>query len=190
MKQINEALDYHDFVGEVQPEVTVDEYAAKMGKDKDIVTLTFVVKSKLCGKDLVKWLEGGYDFILDASLSTGQIDTGKWLVFAEMHRRTATPERIVEILEDLQTLTDIKLDDWTVIVNEEEHKADADVLKNVIILSPKEYAKIKRREAKDEELNKMRDIAGLARPSDEEYDEENELGPDAELKEFINRAGL
>lgn len=190
MRKLNEALDYGDFKGEVMPYVTVDEYAAKMGKDKDIVTVAFVVNSKLCGKDLVSWLEGGYDFVLDADLSTGEIADNKWLVFVELDRRTAVPERIIEMLEDLEPLTQLPISKWKVKVNGEEYEADKDTLKNVIVLSPKEYARIKRREKKDDELNNMRDIAGLERPSDEEDEEEKELGPDTELQEFINRAGL
>lgn len=188
MKKINESLDYHDFVGEVLPKISVDEYAAKMGKDKDVVTVAFTVKSKLCGNDLISWLEGGYDFILDAALSTGEVADDRWLVFVEMDRRTAVPERIIEMLEDLEPLTAIKLDDWKVKVNDKEYEADKDILMDAITLSPKEYSKMKRREKKEEELNNMRDIAGLERPEGEE--EEEEIQVDAELKEFVNRAGL
>ena len=90
-----------------------------MGKDSDIVTLTFIVNSKLAGDDLVGWLERGYDFVLDASLSDGEIEPGKYLVFAEMNRRTSVPERIINILEDLETLTDIKLKDWSISIEDE-----------------------------------------------------------------------
>lgn len=189
MKIINEALDYHDLVGEVEPRITIDEYAAKMGKDKDVVTMTFTVKSKLCGEDLVSWLETGYDFVLDAAVSDGEFDNDKWLVFVEFKRRSHTPEKIIEILEDLQTLTDLKLTDWTVFINDESYDANTDILRQVMILSPKEYAKIKRREEKDDkELNQMRDIANLDHP---ENNDDEEVEPmDQELKEFINRAGL
>jgi len=187
MKQLNESLEYHDFKDEVYPTITVDEYAARMGKDKDVVTLTFMVKSELCGQDLVSWLEGGYDFILDADLSAGELDTDKWLVFVEMDRRSTVPKHIIEILEDLETLTDLKLDQWTIKVNDHEYKADKEILQDVIITSPKEYKRIKRKEEKEEkELNDMRDIAGLEHPV-----EEPDVEPmDNELKEFINRAGL
>lgn len=188
MRQLNEALDYKDFVDEVEPYITIDEYAAKMGKDKDIVTLAFVVNSKLCGKDLVSWLEGGYDFILDADTSTGEISDRKYLVFVELDRRTSVPERIIEILSDLEPLTNIPLDKWKVKINKKDYEADINTLKDAIILSPREYAKMKRREDKEEkELNDMRDIAGLEHPSDEE---EPKPEMDTELKEFINRAGL
>lgn len=156
---LTEGLDYEDMQGQVEPKVTVDEYAAKMGKDKDIVTVTFVVNSKMAGEDLVSWFERGYDFVLDASVSEGEIEPGKYLVFVEMNRRLAVPERIIELLEDLQTLTALKLKDWTVEVDDETYDADVDILKQVIILNPNEY---KIEEEQEEELNEMRTIANLS----------------------------
>lgn len=192
MKIINETLDYGDFKGELEPTVSVDEYSAKMGKDKDIVTLAFIVNSKLCGEDLTSWLETGYDFILDADVSDGEIDKGQWLVFAEMNRRLSVPEKIIEVLEDLQGLTGYKLDDWKIKVDDKIYKADKDSLKNVLQLSPKEYARLKRKEEKEEkaeeELNQMRDLANLERPIDSEIEQPAPM--DNELKEFVNRAGL
>ena len=166
---LTEGLDYEDMQGQVEPKVTVDEYAAKMGKDKDIVTVTFLVNSKLAGDDLVSWFERGYDFVLDASVSEGEIEPNKYLVFVEMNRRLAVPERIIELLDDLQTLTGLKLKDWTVEVDDETYDADIDILKQVIILNPNEY---KIEEEQEEELNEMRTIANLSTKkihSDNEY---------------------
>jgi hypothetical protein len=155
---ITEGLDYHDLVGQVVPKITVDEYAAKMGDDKDVVTLTFIVKSKQAALDLVDWFEKGYDFILDASLSDGEIEVGKWLIFVEMDRRFKVPERIVEILDDLKTLTDIPLKDWEVEIDGESYDANEKVLRQVIIVNPNEYTIDKENE---EDLNEMRLRAGL-----------------------------
>lgn len=153
-----EGLDYHAMIGQVDPKISVDEYAAKMGKDSDIVTLAFKMNSKLAAQDLVGWLEKGYNFILDASVSEGEISPGKYLVFAEMNRRTSVPERIVEVLTDMQTLTDIPITEWTVSVDDEDYDADEEMLKQVIVLSPLEYKKTKERE---EELNEYRELSGL-----------------------------
>ena len=70
--RLDEGLDYHDMKGQIDSVVSVDEYAAKMGEDSQIVTLTFVLKSKEAAKDLVSWLEIGYEFVLDASVSAGE----------------------------------------------------------------------------------------------------------------------
>ena len=42
---LTEGLDYHDMKGQIDPRVSVDEYAAKMGEDSEIVTLTLILKS-------------------------------------------------------------------------------------------------------------------------------------------------
>jgi hypothetical protein len=155
---INEGLDYHDLKGQIENKISIDEYAAKMGKDSEIVTMTFITNSKLAANDLVTWLEIGYDYILDASVSDGEIEPGKWLVFAEMNRRTSVPNRIIEILKDLETLTDIKVKDYIIQVNEEEYDADEEVLSQVIEISPHEYRKNKEYA---EELNEFRNIANI-----------------------------
>ena len=177
---INEGLDYMDMEHQIEPNVSIDEYSAKMGKDSDIVTLAFIVKSEAAGNDLVDWFERGYEWILDASLSDGELSPGRYLVFVEMKRRTKVPERVVELLEDLETLTGMTVDEWEVTIDQKEYPAYTEILKELIPISPHEY----REENEDEkELNEMRHRAGL--------DTVNLHGePDSELKAFISMAGL
>ena len=97
-----------------------------------------------------------------------------------MNRRTSVPERIVTLLDDMETLTNMQLKDWTVIVDEEEYEADEDILKQVITLSPHNYRIDDERE---EELNEMRQNAGLETVS--VFPEQ-----DSEIKAFKAMAGL
>lgn len=160
---INESLDYLDMEGQIQDTITVDEYAAKMGKDENIVTVTFTTNSKLAANDLVSWFERGYDFVLDASVSDGEIKPGEWLVFVEMERRSKVPERIITLLSDLETLTGLELKDWTVKVEGDDYDADEAELQDAIILNPNKYEEEKEVDAeiKDDELNEMRRRAGI-----------------------------
>jgi hypothetical protein len=153
-----------------------------MGDDKEIVTLTFIVNSEMAAEDLVGWLEIGYDFVLDASVSDGELEPGKWLVFVEMKRRTNVPNKIVTILSDLQTLTNMKVDDYEIIVDDKSYKADEDILKKVIVLLPSEYPSDEDEEV-EAELNEMRNIAGL--PNKKVFDE-----IDDEIRKYISNAGL
>lgn len=179
-KLLQEGLDYHDLVDIVSPIVTVDEYAAKIGDDSEIVTLAFEVENEQAGNDLTEWFEKGYDFVLDSQVSEGENEKGKYLVFVELERRLKVPQRIIELLDDLYTLTDIKLNDWVVMVDNNKNKADIDSLKKVIKLSPHEY---KKEVEKQEELNEFREIAGLStKPIYKKTDEQ--------LKAFTNLAGL
>lgn len=181
---INEGLDYHDLEGQIEPLVSVDEYAAKMGKDSEIVTLAFIVNSHDAGEDLVEWFERGYSWILDAQVSDGELKPGKYVVFVEMNRRSKVPERVIELLDDLNTLTDIPLKDWTVEVNDEEYDADPEILKQVITISPHQYRERVEDDINDEELNEMRKSAGLdVKPLHADKQ-------DAEIRAFKSMAGL
>lgn len=163
-----------DMEDQIKDVVTVDEYAAKMGPDKEIVTLTFTLSSKLAAEDLVSWFERGYDWVLDASVSDGEIESGKWLVFVEMKRRSAAPERIITLLTDLETLTGLKLEDWTVEVEGTDVEADKEQISKVLILNPNEYEEIK----------------GESDSHDEEKASEEDEDEDTELNEFRELAGL
>lgn len=149
-----------DLEDQVKDTITVDEYAAKMGKDSDIVTITFTTNSKLAAEDMVTWFERGYDFVLDASVSEGEIEPGKWLVFVEMQRRSKVPERICRLLGDLETLTGFKLSDWTVDIEGDEITADESLIGDRLILNPNEY-KAEKEKVDDEKLNEFRELAGL-----------------------------
>lgn len=195
---LTEGFDHLDLLNMVSPTVTVDEYAAKMGTDDSIVTLAFTVKGEAVGTDLVDWFERGYEWVLDAQTSDGEIDTGKYLVFVELDRRRRVPERIIELLEDLETLTDIEVSDWRVIIDGEEYKADVETIQRALITSPHEYREIKQPEEDedidgdgspeepediDADLNEMRTAAGLK--TKRVYESQ-----DAELRAFKTIAGL
>ena len=179
---LNEGLEYHDLVGQMLSTVTVDEYAAHMGEDSEIVTLAFTVKSEAAGNDLADWFERGYDFVLDAQVSEGEVKPGQYLVFVEMNRRSSVPKRIIELLDDLETLTAIPVKDWTVVVDDEEYSPEEDVLKQVITISPHEYRETE--EVDEEEINEMRERAGL------EVKVLHADKQDAEIKAFKSMAGL
>jgi hypothetical protein len=179
---LNEGLEYHDLEGQMLPIVTVDEYAAHMGNDSEIVTLAFTVKSEAAGNDLVDWFERGYDWVLDAQVSEGEVKPGQYLVFVEMNRRSSVPKRIIELLDDLETLTAVPVKDWTIVVDDEEHSPEEDVLKQVITISPHDYRETE--EVEEEEINEMRERAGLdvkAIHADKQ---------DADIKAFKSMAGL
>lgn len=167
-QQLNESLQYLDMENQVIPELGVDKYKSSIGDDDEFITLNFTVRSKACAEDLVNWLERGYDWIIDADTSPGEVTTGKFLVFVEMNRRTSVPARVIEMLDDLETLTDIKAEDWKLNIGEGVYPASVETIKKMVDLSPQEYRDNESADelevggASDEdELNEMRIIAGL-----------------------------
>ena len=78
-----EGLEYKDLDGMMKSTIHVDEFASKMGDDADIIVLSFFVRDKTAARDLMAWFEKGYDFVVDADVSPGEIKPGRYLVYLE-----------------------------------------------------------------------------------------------------------
>jgi len=104
---ITEALREKDLKNLVKHIFEIDNYKSKIGNDKDIVVLTFVVDSKDPAEDLENFLEMGYEFIMDAETTTGELDDGKYRVFVEIERGRHIAEQITEMLDGISKLTGI-----------------------------------------------------------------------------------
>ncbi len=107
MPQLNEGLLSGDLRFLVDNIFEVDSYASKMGEDKDIVVLSFTVNSQNPANDLVEFVENGYDFVLDADISPGELSDGKYKVFVEIERNKRIPEQILELLNGVSNLAEI-----------------------------------------------------------------------------------
>ena len=153
---IREALEYKDLEGMMKPTVHVDEFAAKMGDDDDIIVASFFVRSEQAALDLVNWFEKGYDWVLDADRSPGEIKPGRYLVYVEMRRRSSAGRHLADMIDDLETLTEFKSSDWTMHYDGETYPFSAAEFDRLVPLSPKEY-----RARKEQGLNEMRTAAGL-----------------------------
>ena len=73
---INEGLEQNDLKRLILPELHIDEYKSKMGKDEDVIVLSFKVSGREPAEDLVNFIEKGYEWILDADVSAGEMDDG------------------------------------------------------------------------------------------------------------------
>jgi hypothetical protein len=154
--QLTEALEYKDMVGIVKPTVHVDEFAAKMGDDEDIIVLSFFVRSKDAARDLVDWFEKGYDWVMDADQSPGEIRPGRYLVYVELRRRSSAGRWLATMLEDLASLTEFEPDQWLFTYQDQEQPFSEETFDRTVPLSPKEY-----RERQEKSLNEMRAAAGI-----------------------------
>lgn len=85
----------------------IDSFASKMGDDKNIITLSFSVKDKSPADDLVKFLESGYSFVLDADATSGEQSDGTYKVFVELQRDKNANDNILEIIDGVSKLADL-----------------------------------------------------------------------------------
>jgi hypothetical protein len=153
---LKETLDYKDLEEMLKPTIHVDEFSSKMGDDEDVVVISFFVRDKQAANDLVQWFEKGYDFILDADQSPGEIKPNRYLVYVEIRRRNAVPQQIAQLLQDLETLTEFDINDWSMVYKDRTYQFDQETFKKLVPLSPRDY-----RERENLELNEVRIAAGL-----------------------------
>lgn len=151
-----ESLEYKDMEGLVKPEIHVDEFASQMGEDDDIITISFFVRDPQAATDLVNWFERGYDWVIDADRSPGEIKTNRYLVYVELRRRRAAADYVQELLDDMSTLTEFTPEEWTMVYDGKDVPYSKEEFERLVPLSPREY-----RERREHDLNEMRTAAGL-----------------------------
>jgi hypothetical protein len=110
--QLDEGLAIGDLKHLVDDRIHIDEFNSKMGQPADVVTLSFKIRDVMPAQDLVSFLENGYDWVLDADVSTGEVSDNNRLVFVEAERTPKLYSLIKEMLGDLDHLTGIKPDSW------------------------------------------------------------------------------
>lgn len=158
--QLFEGLQYKDLEGIIKPTIHVDEFSSKMGDDKDIIVVSFFVRDKQAAKDLMAWFEKGYDFVLDADRSPGEIKPNRYLVYVEMRRRNSAPGAVAELISDLATLCEYEPDDWIMKYDGKEQPFSEEAFASTVPLTPRDYEASHVEVEKD--LNEWRVAAGLA----------------------------
>jgi hypothetical protein len=155
--QLFESLGFKDLDGLLKPTIHVDEFSSKMGDDDDIIVISFFVRDAQAAKDLMMWFEKGYDFVLDADRSPGEIRPGRYLVYVELRRRSTAGGNVEQLLDDLNTLTEWEDSSaWTMHYRGREIPFTRDAFDSTVPLTPRAY-----RERYEKDLNEVRVAAGL-----------------------------
>ena len=156
---LSEGLEKNDLKRLVKPELHIDEFKSKMGKDEDIIVLSFKLIGRAPANDLVNFIEKGYDWVVDADISAGEMDDGDFLVFVECDRKPEVADEIIKMLGDITKLTDQNLEDWKLQFRSNPSLLDATAenIQNNVALTPQDY--IARHGNKT--LDEMRTAAGV-----------------------------
>jgi hypothetical protein len=131
------ANDLRDLVRDI---FEVDSYKSKMGEDKDVSVLSFEVDVKEAAEDLVNFIEKGFEFVLDADVSPGELDSGKYKVFVEIQRDPKLPEYVTEIVDSVKKLTGLERLSFRYYKSFDTFEASLDTLKSKIPLTSDSYA--------------------------------------------------
>jgi hypothetical protein len=121
----------------------IDEFKSKLGRDEDVCVISFKVKGKEPAQDLVNFIEKGYDWVIDADVSSGEMDDGDYIVFIECERDEHIPRNIYTLMSQLLNVTGQKMAQWRVhyYKSPKEHSLTLENLKSLIATNPTEYKK-------------------------------------------------
>ena len=144
---VNEGLKAGDLDGVVSKRFSVDQFKSKMGDDKNIMVLTFSVDGHAPAKDLERFAETGYDYVLDADGTPGTLEDGKHKVFIEFARKENVDKSIYNFLDDLKKLANIEEFEFTYHKRDVPFEASAKNLAEVLPRTPEAY---------DQKINSLR----------------------------------
>lgn len=158
-----EGLEVGDLARLIHPELHIDEFKSKLGDDCDVVVLSFKVDSKEPAGDLVSFIEKGYDWVLDADVSSGEMDDGSYIVFVELDRKEGVAEDIMDLMSDLMNLTEQETSDWRVRYYKahKEQELSLESLIDLIPQTPEAYEKLYAQEDNHVEIDQLKATAGV-----------------------------
>jgi hypothetical protein len=157
--QLKEGVQHGDLARLVEPELHIDEYKSKMGEDSDIITLSFLVREKSGAEDLVSFIESGYNWVLDADVSSGELEPGWYLVFVEIERDKHAPENIYKLISEILNLTDQTIEDWHFKYRRELKRHDI-TIENITSIVPTTADEFNA-EHNNRDIDKMKAAAGV-----------------------------
>ena len=134
--QLCEGLKSKDLKDLIKNIFEVDSYKSKMGEDENVVVLTFEVTGHQAAKDLVDFIEKGYNFVLDADVSQGEDENGRYKVFVEIERNRKISRQISEMIYGLSELADCE--EWKFRYYKDYHSKPLHEIDN-IPSTPEDY---------------------------------------------------
>ena len=143
MTQIKEGFSVGDLKLVLEPKIHIDEFCSKIGKDNEIIVISFLINDRQAAIDVVDFLEKGYEFILDADISASEIRPGSYLIFVEILRRSRIIQQLFKIISDLSASSGLNKDEWKFryVTDDDYYPLTAEEIKKHVPLSPGAYTK-------------------------------------------------
>ena len=156
---LREGLEQGDLKRLVHDELHIDEFKSKLGRDEDVCVVSFKCKGKEPANDLMNFIEKGYSWVIDADVSSGEMDDGDYIVFIECERDKDIAKNIMRMMTELMNVTGQKASQWRVryYKGSEDHPLSLSSLEELIPKTPEEYKK----RFGSEELDNMKAKAGV-----------------------------
>ena len=138
-QQLNEGLRSNDLKDMVHNHLTIDSHRSKMGEDRDVCVLSFIVKDRNPAKDLMEFIERGYNFVLDADVSSGENADGEYYVFVEIKRTPELANNLKDLEYGIKKLTGVNEFTFKYHKDNNIHDLNEETVKRIIPSTPNDY---------------------------------------------------
>jgi len=158
MMKLREGLEQGDLKRLVHTEMHIDEFKSKLGRDEDVVVISLKVTGKEPATDIVNFVEKGYEWVIDADVSSGEMDDGDYIVFIECDRDPEVASNVMSMMDDLMNLTEQDITEWRVRYRSgRDHELTEKNLQDLIPKTPQEY----KEQFGHEQIDKLKAAAGV-----------------------------
>ena len=106
-KRLEEGLRPGDLQHLILNKVSIDQFEPKSGDEKEVLVMGLYSKDEEPAQDLARFIERGYVGVKDTEVSPGPDEDGHYMVFVEVQKDKETMKRIVEILNDIKSVTTV-----------------------------------------------------------------------------------
>jgi len=135
MKSIKN-LEMQNHISEL---ITIDNFAAKLGKDEDVSVVKFQTDNKAVAEDLVHFIETGCAFVLDADNSPAKNQEGRYNIFVELERNDDLPKKIMELVRDVEQVSGMLPWKFTFHKKDNEYALSEETLAVIVPTSSSQY---------------------------------------------------
>lgn len=125
----------------VLPIISIDEYESKIS-DKRAIVVGFFVSDEAPAVDLSNFIDRSSLPILDTEVSPNPTEEGYYVTWVEYKRSSEFPSQLIEILEEVENLCNIKKWQFTCPGNSTPIDITIDNIKDKLKLDPNEILEI------------------------------------------------
>lgn len=106
MNNLTEGLRTGDLNGMVLPMLSIDEFSSKID-DKSVIVVAFFCFEEDPAHDLSNFIERSPVNVIDTDVSPAPNKEGYYLTFVEIKRNKLFPEKLMQLLTEIDNLTDV-----------------------------------------------------------------------------------
>ena len=153
-------VKYGEMTNLVNNTISIDQYKPKIGEANETVVVAFEVSQEGAASDLSNLIETDVVESLDVDLSEGPNMDGNYLVFVEFARNEKLHSNIMEIMKVVSNVTDITEWKYRYYKGESAQDLNEDNLSQTVLDNQEQYV-LKYSQPKNEDLNRVKQLAGL-----------------------------